>query len=232
MDEQVGLVGRDPDRVGGRGVAGDDDLAPGAGRAHDLLGDDAVDGLAALQAAEVGARGHAQALRPDRVERARALVLDQRVAEGPRGAVLDAEGSDDVAVAAHRLAGLELDQLHVVGQLADDRAQHAHEVAQAGRPVDGQRAVAVAQGEGLEQAGDAQPVVQMEVREEQRVEVGEAHRGNELALRALPAVEQDALSPTPNEQRRHPAPTRRHGPRRTGEKHLQIHTGERSTVAP
>ena len=44
-------------RVGGRGVAGDDDLAPGAGRAHDLLGDDAVDGLAALQAAEVGARG-------------------------------------------------------------------------------------------------------------------------------------------------------------------------------
>ena len=82
MDEQVGLVGRDPDRVGGRGVAGDDDLAPGAGRAHDLLGDDAVDGLAALQAAEVGARGHAQALRLDRVERARALVLDQRVAEG------------------------------------------------------------------------------------------------------------------------------------------------------
>ena len=80
--------------------------------------------------------------------------------------------------------------------------------------------------------GRPEPVVQMEVREEHVVEVGEARPRQQLALRALPAVEQDALSPTPHEQRRHPAPTRRHGPRRTGEKHLQIHTGERSTVAP
>src|ERR1700684_3870350 len=106
----------DRERVARLGVAGQDDLAPLALRPHDLLGRDAVDRLAALQAAEVGAGLDAEARCELRVEMAGARSLDDRVAERRRGSVADWNRGDQVAVALHRLGPLELDALQLVPQ--------------------------------------------------------------------------------------------------------------------
>ena len=109
----------DLDGLDGRGVAGVDDPAARSVLADDLLGRDAVDGLAALEAAEVGAFGDAEAPRGLDVEAARAVVLDERVAER-LDAVLDGEARDDEAVEADLLVGLELDHVERVAGAADD----------------------------------------------------------------------------------------------------------------
>ena len=63
VDEHVGAVRVDLDGLDGRGVARVDDPAAVPHRPDDLLGAHAVDGLAVLQAAEVGALGDAERAR-------------------------------------------------------------------------------------------------------------------------------------------------------------------------
>ena len=74
--------------------------------------------------------------------------------------------------------------------------------------------------------GQAEPVVGVQVREEDVGQVGEADRAHELALRALAAVDQDALAAAPDEQRRKAAARRRNRARGAREEERQIHCGE------
>src|SRR4051812_31551324 len=133
VHEQVGAVGVDLDRLHRGGVAGVDDPPARTVGPDDLLGPDAVDGLAALQAAEVRAFGDAQrACRLD-VEAPRPVVLDERVAIG-LDAVVDREGGDREVLPADLLVVLELDHVQRVPRAPDDRPQHlAEQRAQAGR---------------------------------------------------------------------------------------------------
>ncbi len=64
-----------------------------------------------------------------------------------------------------------------------------------------QRPVAVPEVEGLEHAGQAQPVVGVQVRDEDLVEIGEADRAQKLALRSLAAVDQDAVASPADQER-------------------------------
>ena len=219
-------MGHDLGRRAGGGVPADHHLATGARRAHHLLRRDravrAGHRLAPLEAPEVRPGRHPELARAGVVEAARALLLDQRVPVRA-GAVLDGEGGDRVAVAAQGLGGLELDQAQLERRAADHRAQGLEQPPQAGRPVDGERGLAPAQGEGLEHARQAQEVVGVEVGEEHLLEVHQADRAQELALRALAAVEEQALAPAAHEQRGQGATG---GRRRAGgadEENLEVH---------
>src|SRR5215208_16560 len=79
VDEEVGLVRVDLDGLARPRVAGDDDAAPRAGRADDLLGLHAVDLLPTLEPAERGALGDAERAGGVRVEAAGPVVLHERV---------------------------------------------------------------------------------------------------------------------------------------------------------
>ena len=100
-------MGVDLDGLDRGRVAAVDDPAARPVRPHDLLGSDAVDGLAALQAAEVRPFGDAQPARRRDVEAARPVVLDERVAVG-LDPVLDRERRDLEAVEADLGVRLEL----------------------------------------------------------------------------------------------------------------------------
>src|SRR5690349_8859743 len=158
VDEQVGAMGGDAHHVARRRVARDDDPPPRPLGPDDLLGPHAVDDLAALQAPEVRAERDAELDGELVVEPARACVLDDRVAEGLHP-VADVERADLVAVVDDRLARLELDDVERVAEAAVDDPHRAHELDRPGRPVDGEGRVAVAQVEGLQHAGQAEPVV-------------------------------------------------------------------------
>ena len=72
---------------------------------------------------------------------------------------------------------------------------------QPARPVHGQGLLALAQVERLQHAGQPEPVVGVEVGDEDVVEVGEADRAQELALGPFAAVEQQPLAAAAHEQR-------------------------------
>ena len=60
VQQQVGLVAGDLERLAGRGVARDHDLAPRARGPEHLLGANAPDDLAPLQSPELGSLDHAE----------------------------------------------------------------------------------------------------------------------------------------------------------------------------
>jgi hypothetical protein len=211
VDQEVGAVGGDPDRVARRGVPRQDDPPPRPGRADDLGGVDARHRLAALQAAEVGPERDAELGCALGVEAPRARLLDDRVAE--RGAaVADVERLDRVPLReVERVAAGQVDDVERVRQAPDHAAHGAQELLGARRPVDGQGPVAVAQGERLDHPHQAEPVVDVVVGEEDDVEVGQPDGAQELALGALAAVEQQPVAAPPDEHRREPAPRGGHG---------------------
>jgi hypothetical protein len=92
------------------------------------------------------------------------------------------------------LRRLELDEVQRIGKAAVDDSHHAHELAQAAWPVDGERLLAFSQGEGLEHSRQPQPVVGVEVGDEHALHVDQADRAQQLALRPFAAVEQQAIA--------------------------------------
>src|SRR3954452_23555773 len=162
VDEHVGAVRGDAHHLGRRGAPGEDDPPAGPRRADDLLGADAVDGLAALEAPEVGTERDAERGRELVAQAPRPIVLEDRVAEGLR-AVAHVERADLVAVVADRLARLELDDAERVAETAVDEPHRAHGPGRAGGAVEGDRRAAVAHVEGLHHAGKAEPVVGVQV---------------------------------------------------------------------
>src|SRR3954447_7291801 len=159
-------------------------------------------------------------------------LLDDRVAEGA-AAVADVEGRHLVAVVGDRVAGLEVDDLERVAQAPVDDAHGAHERDGAGRAVDGQRRLAVAQLEGLEHPRQPQPVVGVVMGEEDGLHVGQADGAEQLALGPLAAVEEQAVAAATQERRRQPAASGRHGAGGTGEEEREVHArGSRVPPAP
>ena len=88
-------------------------------------------------------------------------------------------------------------------ELPEDAPQAAEEVAQARRPVDGQRQLALAQLERLQHPGQAEVVVGVEVREEDLLEIGQPdRRAHQLPLGSFAAVEEQPVAAAAHEQRR------------------------------
>jgi hypothetical protein len=116
-------------------------------------------------------------------------VLDERVAERRVGLVAHGDRGDQIAVALHRLRGLELDDVTAIGQAPEDDAHVGHQRFQTRRAVHGQRLAAFAQRKGLEHPRQPQPVVGVVVRDEHAVEIEQADGSQQLALRAFAAVE-------------------------------------------
>jgi len=164
----------------------------------------AADRLPPLQPPEVRPRLHPELLGAGLVEAARPLVLDQGVPHR-RHAVVHAEGGDPVAVALELIARLQLRQRHLVGGPPDHRVKRGEQPAQPHGPVHHQATLAPHQRERLQHPRQAEHVVGVEVGDEHLVKLHEPHRPHELALGALPAVEQQPVSPTPDERGGQPA---------------------------
>ncbi len=109
-------------------------------------------------------------------------------------AVAHGDGGDAIAVARDRLGRLQLGDAEPIARAPVDEAHLLHERRQPRRPVDLSGALAFAQREGLEHAGQPQPVVGVEVCDEHAVDIAQADRADQLALRALAAVEQQAVA--------------------------------------
>ena len=147
--------------------------------------------------------------------------------------MLDGEDADLIAVALQHVALSHLDELERVGELADNAGERAEEVAQPGRPVDGERDVAHPQRERLEHPRQAEVVVGVEVGDEDLLEVDEPDRGaQELALRALAAVEEQPVAAAPDEQRGGAAPCRRRARGGAEEDDVEVHAPMVTIVAP
>ena len=158
-----------------------------------------------------------------RVERARPLVLEQHVAVR-LAAVRDRHGGDPVAVPLEHLARLEL--ADVAARTRRDRATRAIEREQLGQApgtVDRQRRLAAAQVERFQQPREAEPVVRVEVRDEHLVDVDQPDRPEQLALRALAAVDQDPLAAPADQDRRQAAASGRHRAAGAREEDREIH---------
>ena len=156
------------------------------------------------------------------VEAPRPVVLDERVAVR-LDAVVDRERRDQERAEADLLVGLELGELERVAGPADHRPHRPEQRAQAGRPVDRQRPLARAQVERLEHPEQAEPVVEMEVRDEHRADVGQPDRAQQLLLGALAAVEEDPLAAGAQQQRGQPAARGGNRSGRAGEEQRQVH---------
>ena len=91
-----------------------------------------------------------------------------------------------------------------------------------GRPVELEPLLAAAQVIGLEQPGQAEHVIGVVVAEEHDVEIDEPDlRAQQLPLRALAAVEQDAIAAAPDQRRRGRATRRRRRARGAQEDDVQ-----------
>ena len=226
------------DRAGARpGVAGEHQLAPAPPRLDDLVRADDPPvlerhRLTALERSAFRPGRDAERVRGRDVEASRPLVLEQCVADGV-ASVQDREDVEHVAVAREAVAGPQLDQRVLVGELAKDPAQVGEQRSQAGRPVDRDRLLAPAHRERLQHAREPEIVVGVVVREEDLAQVDEPHRrGQELSLRSLAAVEEQPLAAAPYEQRRCSPKRGRHRTRRPQEDEIEIHASSMDGPAP
>jgi hypothetical protein len=185
-------------------IAGEDQRAARAGladdrvRAHDRAASERH-GLATLEPPEQGPLGNAELARRVDVEPARALVLDDRVPDA-RHMVVGGERVDPVPGALHGLPGRERPHLDLVREPADHRLQDGHEIRKSCGPVEPQRRLTRPQRERLQHAGQAEDVVGMAVGDQDVVDVDQSDsRAQELALRPLAAVHQDAVAASPHE---------------------------------
>jgi hypothetical protein len=232
VDEQVRTPGELGDDRRGRRVAREHDLATRARGTEHLLGRDHMavrerDGLATLQRPPLRPVRHPELVGRLRVKAARTLVLGDRVAHGGH-TVVDRKDEQPIVLTVERLAGAQLGHVDLVCQPAEDAAQRPEEVPEPGRPVDREGRLAPAQGERLQHPGEPEVVVRVEVRQEDLVQLDEADRGaQELALRALAAVEEQPLAAPAYEQRRWGPLRGRHRAGRAEEDDVEVH-GARS----
>jgi hypothetical protein len=109
--------------------------------------------------------------------------------------VLDRERGDQERAEADLLVRLELDDLERVARAPDhERPQRLPDAPEAGRAMDGERPFARAQVERLHHPQQPEPVVEVQVRDEDRVQLRQADGAQQLLLRPLPAVDQDPLA--------------------------------------
>ena len=193
VDEQVGAAGGDDRAVAWPGIAGEHDPAAAAGRTHHLAGLDPAHGLAALQLPELRAGRRAEGGGALGVEPAGPVVLDEHVANG-RAAVARRERLQPVAVEPQRLVDVELLDLQRVAEAPEGRLDPLEHAPQPGMSEELERTVAIAEVVGLEQTRQAEPMVGVQVRDEDRVDLGQTDGAHELALGALAAIDEDPVA--------------------------------------
>src|SRR6185295_3539127 len=121
---------------------------------------------------------------------------------------------DPIVLPVEAVPRLELLQRELVAETAEDAPKNAEELLEARRPVDGQGHLAPSEGKGLQHPGQAQVVICVVMRQEDLGELDEPDRGaQELALRALAAVEEDSLTSTAQQRAGEPAFRGRDGAR-------------------
>ena len=98
-----------------------------------------------------------------------------------------------ISLAVDHLSRLELGELELEADAAHRSHYDRHQLAEAAGAVNQQRFLSRAQIEGLEQSRQSQPVIGVVVGQKEVRKVGEADGGDQLALRPLPAVDQDSL---------------------------------------
>ena len=136
----------------------------------------------------------------------------------------DREGDEAIVLADQLVAGPQLLQLDGVGQPPEDAAQRLEEVAQARRPVDRDRHLPSAQREGLQHPGQAEVVVGVVVRQEDLAQLDQPDiRAQELPLRALGAVEEQALAAAAQQQRGRRPLCGRHRPGGSEKDEVEVH---------
>jgi hypothetical protein len=141
--------------------------------------------------------------------------------------VIDRVREQPEAVAGHLVAVADFAHVQREAQPADDRREDREQIAEAGRPVELETLLAAAQVIGLEQPRKAEHVIGVVVAEEDDVEIDEPDlRAQELTLRALAAVEQDAIAATPDQRRRGRAAGRRRRARGAQEDDVHVHPAE------
>ena len=195
-------------------------------RAHDAAAVEADD-LAPLERAARGPVRDTERIGRGDVEAAGTIVLAQRVADGA-APVRDGEGLEPVVVALDDGARAKLHDLERVRQPADHDAERPHQRGRSARPVDGHRDLSAAQGERLQHARQAEDVIGVQVREEDVLEIDEPGVGaEELPLRSLAAVDEEAIPTAPQEGGRGSAGRRRRGRGGAEEDEIEVH-GRRS----
>ncbi len=201
VHEQIGIASRFENRAGRTGVPREYDLPAGTGRPEHLIRAHRrpvweLDRLPTLQSPEERSFRNAERLRRLEVESPGPRLFDQRVPVG-RHAVLDGERLDPVVVAANAVSRVELLQREFVAQAPEDATKNCEEVFQARRAVHREWNLAPPERERLQHPRQAQVVVRVVVRQDDLRQLDEADRGaQELALRALAAVEEDPLPAT------------------------------------
>ena len=206
VDQDLSLVRQLEDRGSRPCVARQDHRTPRPGRAEDLLGPHdgpalEDNGFATLEGAEERSLLDPEDLGGGDVEPARPRRFNERVPV--RGdPVLDAERDDSVVAPVDDVAGPQLDESVRVGQLSEDPLEGREEIGEPRWPVDGERGFAAAQGERLHHPREAEVVVRVVVAEEDLRKLEKPDpRAQELALRALPAVEEQPVAGAPEEGR-------------------------------
>ena len=137
--------------------------------------------------------------------------------------MLDLERSHLVSVVADGRGPVQLDQLERIRDVAHDPPQRDEELLEAGRAEDAKRSLAPVQLVGLEQAGHAQVVVGVVVRDVEVVDLDEPGRALHLALGALAAVDEDAIPAGTHEQARRRPPCRRHRASGAEKDNVKVH---------
>ena len=100
----------------------------------------------------------------------------------------DRKRGDAISISRDLLPRLELGELEFEVDAADGAHHDCHELPEPSGAVNMERFLPRAQVEGLEQAGQTEPMVGVIVGEEEIREVGQADRGDELPLGPLAAV--------------------------------------------
>ena len=104
------------------------------------------------------------------------------------------------------------------------RRSELQQLVQPSRAVQGQRQLAPAQRERLQHPREPEKVIGVEVGQEDLVQVDEPDVGaQQLALRPLAAVEQQAVAAAPHERRRGRAARRRHRAGRAEKDDVEVH---------
>ena len=181
-----------------------------------------LDRLSLLEQPEPRSRLDAELRGARRIEAPRPVLLDERISER-LGAMTDLVGADPVAVELDCLVRVQLGEAHVVGELAVDPAQVAHQGAQPARPVDGERRIAPAQRKRLHHPRQPEEMVGVKVREEDVLDVRQADGAQQLALRALAAVDQQPVAAAPDQHARRRALHGRHRAGRAEEENREVH---------
>ena len=203
MYEHVGAARRLDGGGAGARVAGHDDLPAGARRIDHLLR--AYDApvrerhrFSALQGAEHGAFLDTERRCALRVEASGPIVLDERPPDR-RDPVARGEGDEIAAVAPDPVARRHLLDPQVEGELLDPAGDvPIDDAGEPARPVEIQRLGPPLHREGPHEADDPQPVVEVEVREEDGGDVEAGAVPDHLPLRPLPAVDEEELALAPD----------------------------------